>query len=66
MQRLDGNGNGKLDKDELAKLPSAMRDGLQSADVNQDGAIDRGELSAAMAKFRQRTRPRGPQPGAGP
>ena len=65
MKWLDKNGNGKIDKDELEKLPAPMREGLAKADKNKDGAIDRGEL-AAMPKMQPPKRAPGATSGARP
>ena len=45
MKDLDKNGDGKLTADEV---PPQMMPMLQGADKNQDRAIDRDELTAAM------------------
>ncbi len=66
FQRLDKNGNGQLDKDELQQLPEQMRSRLTAADKNDDGTIDRGELDAAMAQAGSGDRPGGPRGGGRP
>ncbi len=48
MER-DANGDGKLTIDEVDERMARM---LQGADTNQDGAVDRAELEAAMQNFR--------------
>jgi hypothetical protein len=63
FQRLDKNSSGKLEKDEL---PEQMKSRLGTIDSNGDGAVDRGELKASMAKMRA-SRPGGDRaPGARP
>jgi Ca2+-binding EF-hand superfamily protein len=56
----DLNGDGKLQPGEV---PGNLLPMLQNADRNGDGAIDRQELSAAMANMRNRF---GGGPGSGP
>ena len=51
LDRLDTNGNGKIDADELSELPQGMRDRILEADSNGDGAIDESEIKA-MAETR--------------
>jgi len=53
LSRLDANGNGQLEMDEL---PEQMRSAIAEADTNGDGVIDRGELAAGVARM-------GPGPG---
>ena len=47
--RLDANGDGKLQADEM---PDRMKPLLNTADSNGDGALDRAEMQAAMQRFR--------------
>jgi hypothetical protein len=61
LQRLDSNGDGQLDKDELAQVPEQFRPRLMAADENGDGTVDRSELAAAMAQEAPGGRPGGPQ-----
>ena len=61
LARLDKNGNGQLERDEL---PDEMRSRLSAADANGDGVIDRGELTAAISRFAQGGQPGGRRPGA--
>lgn len=63
----DANGDGKLTIDEVDERMGRM---LQGADTNQDGAIDRAELEAAMQNMRGGPgfgggRPGGPGVGMG-
>jgi HlyD family secretion protein len=48
FDRLDKNKNDKIDADEM---PPQMKTGMKNADTNGDGAIDRQEMTAAMARF---------------
>lgn len=57
---LDANGNGRLESNEL---PSQMQLHLGAIDTNSDGAVDRSELNAAMARFKNSG---GGPGGAGP
>ncbi len=66
MSWMDKNGDGKIDQDELEKLPAPMREGLAKADKNQDGTIDRGELAAGMAEMRPPKRAPGATPETRP
>lgn len=49
FQRMDGNGDGKLTKDEL---PGRMQEGFDMMDSNGDDEISAEELKAAMQKMR--------------
>jgi Ca2+-binding EF-hand superfamily protein len=51
--RYDRDGNGRLTNDEL---PAPASRALQGADTDNDGAIDAGELQAALAKMGSRAR----------
>jgi len=66
LQRLDKNGDGRLQKDELRELPEQWRSPLEAADKNSDGSIDRGELAAAIAQLGAGGRPDGPQANGRP
>ncbi|MCI0334703.1 MAG: hypothetical protein L0228_15915 [Planctomycetes bacterium] len=57
----DKNGDGRLTEDELSAQDARM---LQGADRNKDGAIDAGELQAALAQLGDRARAF--RAGAGP
>ena len=59
MQRNDRNGDGRLTLDEMTDERMAMM--LANADTNNDRAIDRAELEAAMTQMRG-----GPGFGGGP
>jgi len=48
ISRLDANGNGQLELDEL---PPAMRSVAAQADANDDNVLDRQELAAAVARM---------------
>ncbi len=54
LERLDTNGNGKIDADELSELPQRMKDRMLEADTNGDGAIDKSELKAMDDARQQR------------
>lgn len=49
FQRMDGNGDGKLDPSEL---PEDRREELLRADTNGDGAVDKQEMLANFEKMR--------------
>jgi multidrug efflux pump subunit AcrA (membrane-fusion protein) len=66
LQRLDKNGDGRLEKDELGELPEELRSPLETADKNGDGSIDRGELAAAIAQLGAGAQPGRPQEGGQP
>ena len=55
MARMDANGDGKLQKDEM---PERMRPRFDQMDTNGDGALD-GEEVQAMRRDRGRQRPEG-------
>jgi hypothetical protein len=65
---LDKDSNGKLEGDEI---PSQMRSRVSAIDKNGDGAVDQGEMTAAMRQLGQLGgggRPGGPggaEPGGG-
>jgi len=65
MQRLDKNGDGKLEESELESLPEQARAGLKLADTNNDTFVDAAELGKAMAKFRGGGGGRPPGTGGG-
>ncbi len=46
LERLDTNGDGKIDADELSEMRQGMRDRILEADSNGDGAIDESEIKA--------------------
>jgi len=46
LERLDRNGDGVIDKEELEGMPEALRRRLGGLDRNGDGIIDREELGA--------------------
>ena len=48
MNRLDRNGNGKIDKDEI---PERLAPLLERADLNSDGQIERRELEAVAERL---------------
>lgn len=50
LEQLDKNGNGKLDGVEMEQLPEPTRSRLSAADANDDGVVDRGELTAALSR----------------
>lgn len=50
FQRVDRDGNGVLDRDELSQRPALVRL-LTSADTDSDGALSRDEVRAASARF---------------
>jgi RND family efflux transporter MFP subunit len=50
FQRQDADGDGRLAGDEI---PSQMKGNLSAVDTNGDGAVDRSEFSAVIAKMRQ-------------
>lgn len=54
MQRSDKNGDGKLDKDEIAGLDSRSKGWAGTADTDGDGDISREEVSKAMTKLMKR------------
>ncbi len=54
MQRMDSNGDGKLEESELAALPEQMREGMKQADTNKDGFVDTSELTKGMQAMRQK------------
>ena len=51
VQRLDKNGNGKLESNELASGPIAER--FTQVDVDKDGSITRGEYERFRGLFRE-------------
>lgn len=57
LNRLDRNGNGKIDKDEI---PERLAPLLERADINNDGQIERRELDAVAE--RRRNAPGSPEP----
>ena len=59
--QYDRNGDGRLTENELPPQATRM---LQGADQNNDGAIDAGELQAALARMGDRARAAGA--GVGP
>lgn len=63
FRRLDKNGDGRLQPDEL---PEPMRDTLLAADSNGDGAIDQAEWSAAAQRFLGQRRSAAPGGGTTP
>jgi Ca2+-binding EF-hand superfamily protein len=66
LSALDGNHDGVIDSDELAKAPAALR----ALDRNQDGRITPEEMRPAMGRggggFEGRGRPEGGARGADP
>lgn len=62
FKQYDKNGDGVIDKDEMAQLPP----GLRRADRNGDGKITREELVAQMIEFSQRRGGDRPGPDGGP
>ncbi len=54
LERLDTNGNGKIDADELSEMPQRMKDRILEADSNGDGAIDESEIKAMQEAQQKR------------
>lgn len=54
LERLDTNGNGKIDADELSEMSQRMKDRILEADTDGDGAIDESELKAMEDAQRKR------------
>lgn len=50
--RLDLNGDGKIDSDEMGDVPERMRESLSAADSDGDGAISRAEFETALQQLR--------------
>ena len=65
LERLDSNGNGKIDADELSEMPQRMKDRILEADSNGDGAIDESEIKAMQEAQRKRTLERYDKDGDG-
>ncbi len=68
LQRMDANGDGKIQKDEV---PERMQGMFDRMDTNKDGAIDKDEIAEAAERSRTRGGPPGgrggnPPPGEGP
>ena len=63
IERLDRNGNGVIDKDEL---PEGWGERLGPADTNGDGVISLEELEGLMEGAGRRPRPGGEGEGDGP
>jgi Ca2+-binding EF-hand superfamily protein len=59
IKRLDKNGDGALQKDEL---PPALARAFDRFDKNNDGKLDRGEVEAMMAALRKRFGEAAPEP----
>lgn len=51
MERLDANGDGKL---QLSELPERMRERMAQADVNHDGVLSDEEMEALGESWRER------------
>ena len=64
----DGDGDGKLSKDEVGQLDERGQQAVAAADTNSDGFVDRTELTAAAAAVVARMKERAAQggPGGGP
>ncbi len=54
LERLDTNGDGKIDADELSEMPERIQDRILEADTNGDGVIDESELKAMDEARQQR------------
>ena len=54
LERLDSNGNGKIDADELSEMPDRMKDRIMEADTNGDGTIDESEIKAMQEAQQKR------------
>ncbi len=53
LDRLDKNGDGKIQKDEL---PQRRQKDFDSLDTNHDGVLDQEELKAAIPQMMERAR----------
>ncbi|HZZ29564.1 MAG TPA: hypothetical protein VFE46_16325 [Pirellulales bacterium] len=62
LQRLDKNGDGKLQKDEL---PSRLQDRFDELDTNHDGVLDESEIKANLLPLMRRPQEERPAGGAG-
>ncbi len=56
FKKLDKNGDGTLDKDELAKIAKRTNQEpattVKDLDTNNDGKVDASEMEAGAAKFK--------------
>jgi multidrug efflux pump subunit AcrA (membrane-fusion protein) len=66
LERMDADKDGKLSAAELASLPEDRRANMLKGDTNQDGLLDRAELTAAAATFRRPPRDGEGGPPGGP
>jgi Ca2+-binding EF-hand superfamily protein len=73
FSKIDKNGDGKIDKDELTAFKAASQSGsatnstsvddiFNKLDTNQDGSISKDEFKAGMAKMRHHHGAGGPPP----
>ncbi|MFT7629639.1 MAG: HlyD family secretion protein [Mariniblastus sp.] len=51
MEKYDGNGDGSIDKEEMALLPERAKGMVEGADGNRDGSVTKAELKSAMEKM---------------
>ena len=50
MSRYDGNGDGKIDAEEMASLSERAKPMIKAADGDGDGSVTKEELTSAMEK----------------
>ncbi|HEY2828309.1 MAG TPA: EF-hand domain-containing protein [Pirellulales bacterium] len=62
IQRMDKNGDGKLQKDEL---PPRMQERFDQLDTNHDGALDESELKTIVPRMMHRLEEKGEKGGSG-
>jgi hypothetical protein len=60
--QLDGDGNGELSQDELAKLPARAQEMVKRIDRNEDGALSKEELNQIGEGQKGQGRPGGERP----
>jgi collagen type III alpha len=61
MQRSDGDGNGKLSKEEV---PDFLRERFDTIDTNKDDQLDKSELGVVVERMRRMREQGGATPGA--